>query len=377
MANTKDNSKEKFHWAALGVSKTFSGHGELLLQLKECFGSIRDFYGASERALRASGLLAPRAVERFLQMRDRDLPARLEESCSRLGIGLITLEDKAYPPLLREIRKPPLALYVKGTLPDTDQCVAIVGPRLADEYGRKSAAWFARALTEAGLTIVSGGAQGIDTISHEASLEAGGTTISILGCGVDIPYPYANRDLFKTISKRGAILSEYPPGTRPERYHFPERNRIISGICRGVLVIEASPRSGALITAEYAADEGRSVFCIPGSIYSQLCRGTNDLIRRCQGIPVLEPAHILEELFPRWQGREGSNLFPNSGNRPAAACTDTERKILDYLSKGPVLPEELAAFLGRGPLDMHVYLTQMQMKGLVGRDACGRWFQTV
>ncbi|MGI6262410.1 MAG: DNA-processing protein DprA [Succiniclasticum sp.] len=364
----------RFYWAALGVSKTFHGDAASLRRLEESFGSVREFYVASEDALRASRVLAPTLLEKFLQRRDLGQPAFLETQCRTKGIDVISIEDRRYPHLLKEIHDPPVALYLKGQLPATDQCVAIVGPRSADEYGLRSASLFARDLAEVGLTIVSGGARGIDTAAHEAALEAGGVTIAILGCGVDVPYPYANRRLYERISRSGALLSEYPPGTPPYQYHFPRRNRLISGLCRGVLLTEATRHSGSLITAACAMDQDRELFCVPGNIFSQKCQGTNDLIAQSKALLVQEPADILHELYPEWQGTTKSSLFPNSGNAPAVKCTKTEQKILNYLTRGPALPDEIAAALGRGPLDVHVYLLQLQLKELAGRDAGGRWY---
>ena len=367
---------DRFYWAALGVSKTFRGDAASLGRLRESFGSVREFYGASEEALRASRVLAPAMLEKFLERRDRELPARLEAQCRELDIEVVSLEDARYPRLLKEIADPPVALYLKGRLPATDQCIAIVGPREADGYGLRAAKMFARDLAEVGLTIVSGGARGIDTTAHEAALDAGGATIAVLGCGVDVVYPSANRELFGKISRSGALLSEYPPGTPPYSFHFPQRNRLISGLCRGVLLTEASRRSGSLITASCALDQNRDVFCVPGNIFTQACRGANDLIAHAKALLVQEPADILRELYPDWQEKKESSLFPNSGNAPAAPYTATERKILCFLTRGPSLPDEIAAALRRGPMDLSLYLLQLQLKGAVARDASGRWYRT-
>ena len=171
-------------------------------------------------------------------------------------------------------------------------------------------------------------------------------------------------------------MSEYPPGTPPYSFHFPQRNRLISGLCRGVLLTEASRRSGSLITASCALDQNRDVFCVPGNIFTQACRGTNDLIAHARALLVQEPADILRELYPDWQGKKESSLFPNSGNAPAASYTATERKILCFLTRGPSLPDEIAVALRRGPMDLPLYLLQLQLKGAVARDASGRWYRT-
>lgn len=307
-------------------------HGSILLGCVGCFQNVPGGRGVVRapagkfwkrpRILRGFGRSTARIPRsragyagKFLERRDRELPARLEVQCRELDIEVVSLEDARYPRLLKEIADPPVALYLKGRLPATDQCIAIVGPREADGYGLRAAKMFARDLAEVGLTIVSGGARGIDTTAHEAALDAGGATIAVLGCGVDVVYPSANRELFGKISRSGALLSEYPPGTPPYSFHFPQRNRLISGLCRGVLLTEASRRSGSLITASCALDQNRDVFCVPGNIFTQACRGANDLIAHARALLVQEPADILRELYPDWQGKKNRPCFPIPATR--------------------------------------------------------------
>lgn len=190
-------------------------------------------------------------------------------------------DDETYPALLRAIPDAPHALYVRGALPQANErLVAVVGTRRPTPYGREAATLLTRALGRAGFSIVSGLASGIDTIAHQAALEEGARTYAVLGSGIDVIYPAANRRLADRIARQGAIVSELPPGTRPLKHHFPQRNRIISGLSMGTLIVEARERSGALITAEFALEQGREVFAVPGSIFSQASVGTNRLIQQ-------------------------------------------------------------------------------------------------
>lgn len=246
---------------------------------------LRQIEGMTQRALGAiQGFRPDPAIEREL------------ERTEALGAHLVTLASRGYPEALRHIYDPPAFLYVKGCLEcRSDTAIAVVGSRSASDYGLKVTREITRDLARSGITVVSGMARGIDAAAHRAALDAGGQTVAVLGSGLDVPYPPENRRLFSDIAARGAVVSEYPPGTEPNRYNFPARNRIISGMCAGVLVVEASPRSGSLITARLALDQGREVFAVPGSVYSYKCRGTNALLR--SGARMVErAADILEEL---------------------------------------------------------------------------------
>ena len=241
-------------------------------------------------------------------------------------IRSVNIQDKEYPKLLKEIKNPPKVLYVRGEILPNDDFFAIVGTRRCSLYGKQAALEFASDLSEAGLTIVSGLAPGIDTFSHQATLERNGKTIAVLGTGLDKKsvYPQTNLKLAeKIIEKGGALLSEYPPGTRGTRFTFPQRNRIISGLSLGVLVVEAKERSGALITAEYAAKQNRKVFALPGPIYSSTSRGSNFLIK--EGAKLAGSADdILKEL----------NLPAKERGNSAMAGTKEEIIILNALKEG-------------------------------------------
>jgi DNA processing protein len=216
----------------------------------------------------------------------------------RNNVKLIPLDSESYPFNLKSIFDPPLLLFVKGEiLPQDYFSIAIVGTRLASFYGRTMSEKLSRELAEKGFTIVSGGARGIDTFSHQAALRAKGRTIAVLGCGLDIAYPSENKKLFGEIAEKGALISEFPLSTMPDRGNFPMRNRVISGLSLGVVVIEAPHKSGALITVTHANDQGREVFSVPGHADSFVSKGTNQLLR--EGAKLVESADdIIEELEP-------------------------------------------------------------------------------
>ncbi|HEY3347263.1 MAG TPA: DNA-processing protein DprA [Nitrospirota bacterium] len=224
------------------------------------------------------------------------------DKAEKAGAHIVSFIDPSYPANLRETHDPPPYLYVKGGLIEEDRVsVAIVGSRMATDYGRKLTRKMARELSAKGVTVVSGGARGIDTEAHRGALEGGGRTIAVLGCGIDVVYPGENKELFARIAERGAVVSEYPMGTPPESQNFPPRNRIISGISMGVLVMEAAEDSGSLITAQYSLEQGREVYALPGSVGSPTSKGTNCLIKK--GAKLVEkPDDILEDLFPYIKG---------------------------------------------------------------------------
>jgi DNA processing protein len=242
------------------------------------FGSLQAAWTAPRDELRA--VLEPKPLQALLLARERGDPWRELEKIAALGIDVLHPGHPRYPRLLAEISGRPSILYVRGTLlPVDDASVAIVGTRRATPYGRQAAELVARELAEAGVTVISGLARGVDGVAHLAALEAGGRTIAVLGSGADVIYPSEHRKLAERIVEAGAIVTEQPPGAKPDAPNFPARNRIISGMALAVVVIEAAMRSGALITATFAGDQGRDVFVIPGSVFSQSSEGTNALMR--------------------------------------------------------------------------------------------------
>ena len=349
-------SDEKFYLAALARCP---GLGSRWLQkLCQNFASPRQVWHASAEELVFRGQLPGRLADKLVKFSRSECegPERLQEACQRVHTRLCSFYDSAYPPILKEIFDPPMVLYYRGMLqPETDR-VAMVGSRKFTPYGEGIALEFGERLAAAGLTIASGAARGIDTSAHRGALKSG-RTVAVLGCGVDVIYPSENRRLLREIaSSGGAVLSEYGPGIQPLPAFFPARNRIISGLSQGTLVVEAARRSGSLITAEMALAEGRDVFAVPGSIYSGTSQGCNHLIQ--QGAKLVQtPADILEEY--------GLAAPPKKKERPR--MTPEERQVWQVLSfEHPLSIDEIVISLPDGELsNLAFILLQMEMKGLV------------
>lgn len=281
------------YWLALNRVKGI-GPARFKLLL-DAFGSAEAAWHGSFAAWQAAGLDA-RTANGLEQQRKRIVPEAEVERLTKLRVTVLRLTDTRYPRLLREITLPPPVLYLRGTLtPEDDWAVAIVGTRRATAYGRQITERLATELTQNGITIVSGLARGIDTHAHHATLDAGGRTIAVLGCGPDLVYPPENARLAARIVESGCIITEFGPGTQPEAGNFPARNRLISGLSLGVLVAEAPEDSGALITTRFAAEQGRDVFAIPGNITSRASAGANRLIQDGAKL-VLDVNDIISEL---------------------------------------------------------------------------------
>ncbi|HEX2947148.1 MAG TPA: DNA-processing protein DprA [Clostridia bacterium] len=250
---------------------------------------------AGESELRASQLCTPKIISYIMDNDIRRDADKLTERIRASDISVITIHDASYPQMLKYTADPPAVLYCRGRLMSDEHCVAVVGSRKATWYGLDMSKRLSSELARHGVTVVSGMARGVDSKAHCGALEAGGRTIAVLGCGVDIVYPSENRGLMEEICKQGAVISEFLPGTEPIPFNFPARNRIISGLSRGVVIVEASEKSGSLITADYALEQGRDVFAVPGNINSMNSSGTNRLIR--EGARIITCAgDILDEI---------------------------------------------------------------------------------
>lgn len=261
-----------------------------------------------------------------------------------------------FPELLREIKDPPAELFYIGNIDILkENCAAVVGSRKTTQYGRDTAAAIGARLAERGITVVSGMAAGIDACAHAGALRAGGNTAAVLGCGVDVCYPRENLRLKEAIEERGVVLSEYRPGTKPERYHFPRRNRIISGLSSVTAVVQAGNSSGALITAELAAEQGRDVYSVPGNIDSRYNLGSNKLIKE-GAVPIISVEDVLEP-------------FGMSGMTKREACralSETEMRIYDILlDHGEMTVDQICAELGKPPAYVNGIVAVMEMKGAV------------
>ena len=267
------------HWIWLATRPELSDRQRLAVL--EAMEDPEAVYMASEQALSQIPDLPEKAREALL---DKDLkPAqKILRQCTDKDISLLTYRDPRYPVRLKHIADPPLVLYYKGTLPQWEQkpVITVVGTRKASAYGCTAALQMGYQLVRCGATVVSGAADGIDAAAMEGALKAGGQVVAVLGCGADVVYPAKNKKLFLETQRHGCLLTEFPPGTRPLKWNFPKRNRILSGLSNGVVVVEAPERSGALITARLALDQGRDVFAVPGNIGVASSEGTNDLLRQ-------------------------------------------------------------------------------------------------
>ena len=350
------------HWLRL---EQVRGVGpETARKLLQRFGLPAHIFAADFAALRE--LVSDRVAQALLAPLEAAAQSQIEQAlqwADAPGNRILTLADADYPANLLHITDPPLLLYVKGRIELLSrQALAVVGSRNATAQGLANAEKFSETLSTAGWTIVSGLALGIDTAAHQGALrysEQGGSTIAVIGTGADIVYPARNRTLAHLIAQAGCIVSEYPLGTAALSSNFPRRNRIISGLSRGILVIEAAAESGSLITARMAAEQGRDVFAIPGSIHSPLAKGCHQLIK--QGAKLVEVAQdILEEY--------GQQL---SGNAPGAtanpACTPPQESLLALIGFDPVDIDTLAQRAGQGSASLHAQLLTLELQGWVER----------
>lgn len=282
---------------------------------------------------------------------------------SAIGAKTVSLWDEDYPVRLKTIPDPPALLYTLGEhSPLNDYAVAVVGTRTPSDLGRRITPRLAGGLAASGVAIISGMAVGIDSLAHDGALTAGGRTIAVLGSGIDVIYPPTNKKLFERIVKQGVVMSEYPPGVEPDRFHFPQRNRIISGLSLGVVIVEAGLKSGALITARLGLEQGRELFAVPGAAGMSQSSGVNRLIKDGAAYMVESADEILEHLK--------SQLAPVLNISAALVLpdlNDKETTLYDLLEAGPKLIDELIRASGIGTLDVNRVLTSMQLKGIVQR----------
>jgi len=347
--------KDTRYW--IGFNRVVGIGPAKLRALLDHFGDLETAWHASASDLREAGL-DRRALEYLLAARAAmDLDAELER-VHRLGARVLTWDDAEYPPQLKSIAAPPPLLYLKGAFASADQwAVAVVGTRRATAYGREVTRSLVSDLARSGVTIVSGLARGIDATAHQAALDAGGRTIAVLGHGIDFIYPPEHRKLAEQIIERGALVTDYPVGTPPEGSNFPPRNRIISGLALGVLVVEGDVSSGAHITADFAAEQGRDVFAVPGNILNRSSRLPNTLIQQ-GATPVLSAQDILEQLNLMMvaQQAEAREVIP---------ADETESRLLAMLSAEPTHIDDLQRESGLPISQVSSTLALMELKGMV------------
>ena len=353
MCLTVCEMNERNYWLAFSYVK---GIGSVRFKkLLAAFGSLTAAWQADRNQLLLSGL-TPKVVDAVLSTRNQLSLDNLEDDLAKRGIACLLWNDPAYPKYLAQIPQAPPVLYLVGELkPEDDLSFAIVGTRNVTAYGRQVTKDTAQCLATSGVTIVSGLARGVDAIAHQAALDAGGRTIAVLGSGVDVIYPPEHRKLAEAISRNGAILSDYPPGTKPDGINFPPRNRIISGLSRGVLVVEAGERSGALITAKFSVEQGREVFAVPGSVLAAMSRGTNNLISQGAS-PMTNPTQLLDFL----------KVKSELGNKSVQKTLSLdEAEILHALGSETLHIDDLAAKLSYSMERISALLIMMELAGLV------------
>lgn len=353
---------EPLFWLAL---RSLPGLGVVIFhRLLKRFASPEKVFGASwEELVQVKGV-SPSLAQ---AIRDFDAWAKWEAALKRLerlGGEVITCAEARFPEALREIPYTPPFLYVRGTLrPEDGLAVAVVGTRKPSHYGRRASYRLAGDLCRGGVTIVSGLARGIDTAAHQAALDAGGRTLAVLGCGLDIVYPPENKELYRLIPQHGALISEFPLGTPPEARNFPIRNRIISGLAQGVVIVEAGVQSGTHITANYALEQGREVFAIPGPIDSPGSIGPLRWIQQGAKL-VREAGDILEELT----GAAVPRAAP-----PVVAGARCEDPIIAHLSGNPLQVDDLIRAAGLPAPEVMSRLTLLELQGLI-RELPGKFF---
>jgi len=351
-----------FYWLALSL---IPGVGSILVKrLMDQFDNPEAVFQAPmKELLKIEGLGEKVASE----IRKGPLEKTVERELSLLkevGGTILTLKDDAYPKRLKDIYDPPAVLYIRGELKkEDDLAVSIVGSRKTSPYGRGITERVSQELARHGVTIVSGMARGIDSLGHWGAISAGGRTIAVLGCGVDVIYPSENRNLFKKIIDCGAVLSEFRMGSPPEAGHFPKRNRIISGLSLGVVVVEASTKSGSLLTAGYALEQGREVFAVPGNVGFEGSRGTNRLIK--EGAKMVESSEdILEEILPQWRREE--ETIPQVED-PGRDLPKEERILFELLGETPLHIDAIIQESGFEPGTVSSLLLNLELKGFISQ----------
>lgn len=348
-------TKDELGWLRLHLTPGLGRAG--LLRLQETFGSPGEILDAGPSAWRErAGIRA--AVAAALPKESAPLFVETAERLRRLGVQIIPLGDETrYPSLLRTIHDPPALLYLRGTLPPGD-ALAVVGARRASAAGCRLTLELCRELASRGIAVVSGLARGIDTAAHQGALAGGGPTVGVLGCGIDRIYPPENSDLFNRVAAEGAVISEYPPDTPPLPGHFPGRNRIISGLSRGVLVVEAAMGSGSLITVDFALEQGREVFAVPGPVYAPGSEGVNRLLKDGAHL-VTDVGDILEVLWP---------TLPSAAARTredafAATLSGKPLELYRNLEEIPLHIDDLARKSALTPMEVSAILLHLELQG--------------
>lgn len=330
------------------------------------FNSARALYENAKRSdlvhvLENVSAHAQKLADAILQARKSKSPDGVLEELMRIGCTAYAYGDDGYPALLRKLGDDaPLLLYAKGDYtPDQEKAIAVVGTRRNSRYGAGAAHALSRDLASAGVCVVSGMADGIDAHAHRGAMEANGVTVAVLGCGVDVIYPRANRDLYQRICHSGVVISEYYPGMKPLAHHFPQRNRIICGMCQGVVVVECPEKSGAMITARLSIDQGRELFVVPGNITSPQAKGSNSLLMSGAS-PILDATDILNRFGwgPTFTQQAGGSQTPPD-------LSELDRTVYNALLPGSLHLEQLAKACNESVEALLGHLTLMEIRGII------------
>lgn len=333
--------------------------------LDDSFEDLSDVWNMNPAEIMKIDGIGKTLKESMVSNRSEKLYEKIIETAQKKGIDIITIRDREYPNSLRTIPDAPRVLYVKGKLEKRDEIsISIVGPRKASGYGLWVAETLSREISRLGITVVSGMALGVDAASHMASLDAGGRTIAVLGTGADVVYPSKNRHIYERIVKSGAVISEFPLGSKGLPYRFPQRNRIVSGLSLGTVIIEAGERSGTLTTVQHGLDQGKDIFAVPGNINSVYSRGTNTLIQ--DGAKLVKGVDdILCEIS------ELKSILEKSETRKEVSLSDVEKKIVEMIALEPQGIESIAVESGQTVSSVMGILTVLELKGKVRKTKGG------
>ncbi len=343
-----------------------------IIKIIDYFNDLLDLWNAENKQIESMKTIRNKVKQKIINNRNDQYLKKLFLNIEENNIKVITTYDENYPRRLRYIDYNPKVIYMKGDILKEDEfAIALVGSRKATSYGKWACEKFTKELTDLGITIISGLANGIDAIAHRTALENHGRTIAVLGNGIDVVYPKRNVSLYNEIERSGAIISEFPLGTSPFAYNFPQRNRIISGMSMGVVVIEAQEKSGSLITATHALEQGKDVFALPGNINSIFSSGTNKLIKD-GARPLLEIDDIIEEIYELRELKE-KNMSNNKNTIDYSEYSETEIKILKILEEGPMHCDSISYRTNLDISNIISILTILELKGVI-RELSGRVF---
>lgn len=336
------------------------------------FGSAKEVWKCTQKALKNILWLSETNIDNIMKSKNDIQLDKYVDELNEKKIDFVSINDKKYPYLLKQIFDPPLGLYVLGNIPNDDLIkVSVIGTRKPTEYGKINAYKFCKEFVENNIVIVSGMAYGLDSIANKAALENNGVTIAVMGCGVDVCYPASNRNLMNKIIEKGCIISEYPPQTPPYHYNFPKRNRIISGLSVGTVVIEAGKKSGTLITVQQALEQGRDIFAMPGNITSEMSRGTNELIK--------DGAYILTETNDLLQVLGIKKNISNKINNKkiSDSLAPEEKLVYDCIDLTPISIDELILKTKSQIQTIKYILTVLELKGFIQKISGQKYIRSL